>query len=269
MTAAVAHRVRVVYVDVDGTLVGPGGSMFAGPTGPSGRAAQAIARLHEAGVDVVPVSGRSRDQMSELARLIGARAYVAELGALLVERDGGEHLTENFGEFPGRGRPAEAIARSGAAAFLLERFAGRLELHTPWALRPRTATMLLRGLVEPEEAAEALRRAGYRWLALRDNGALRGTYPHLESPEAHVYNLAPRGVTKASALRLHRERHSLAREDVAAVGDSPADMEMALEVGTMFLVGSTAVPPDTPGDVVAIQSPAGHGFAEAVERLLG
>lgn len=268
MTAGVAGRTRVVYVDVDGTLVGAGGSMFAGATGPSGRAAQAIAWLHEAGVDVVPVSGRSRDQLSEVARLIGARAYVAELGALLVERDEGERVTENFGEFRGRGRPAEAMARSGAAAFLLQRFAGRLELHTPWALRPRVATMLMRGFVSAEESSGALDGAGYGWLDLRDNGVMRGAYPSLDVSPAHVYHLAPRGVTKASALRMHRERHSIALEEAAAVGDSPADLEMASEVGAMFLVGSPALQPDAPRNVVAIGAPAGEGFAEAVDRLL-
>ena len=85
--------------------------------------------------------------------------------------------------------------------------------------------MLLRGEVDPDEAGAALRRAGYGWLDLRDNGALRRIVSTLELPgPPHVYHLAPRGVSKAAALRSHRERHGIAPEQAAAVGVAAADL---------------------------------------------
>ncbi|MGH2738587.1 MAG: HAD family hydrolase, partial [Actinomycetota bacterium] len=66
-------RPRVVYTDLDGTLLGPGGSLFASPGGGiTGRPAEAVAALHRAGVALVPVSGRAEVRVKEAARLLGA-----------------------------------------------------------------------------------------------------------------------------------------------------------------------------------------------------
>src|SRR5205807_4105360 len=82
-----AVTLRALYADLDGTLLGPGGSLYATPSGLSDRGASALAELHRAGVDLVLVSGRTREQMREAGRILFARAAIAELGALIVERD--------------------------------------------------------------------------------------------------------------------------------------------------------------------------------------
>ncbi|HXF35671.1 MAG TPA: HAD family phosphatase [Actinomycetota bacterium] len=266
----------VLYADVDGTLLGPGGSLFADAGGrPTGRGARAVAALHEAGVRLVLVSGRTRARLGEVARVLGASAYVAELGALLVEgTDPRATVVPCFGSYRGPGSPFEAIARSGAAALLLERFRGRLELHSPWSAEPREATVLLRGLVDPEEAKELLERAGLGWLELRDNGPVRRPLPHLDLPEVRAYHLVPRGVGKAAAVRLHLERHGIDPGRAAAVGDGPADLEVGEVVGTVVLVGvpreaADARPRGTDRRIVAVEEPGPEGFARAVEALLG
>ena len=125
-----AGRLHVLYADLDGTLTGPGGSLFAAiPEGSTERAAAAVANLHRAGVELVIVSGRTRPQAREAARMLGAASHIAELGAFLI--DGAEVVT-TFGDL-GPGTPVPAIVRSGAGGFLLERYAGRLEPHTPWS----------------------------------------------------------------------------------------------------------------------------------------
>jgi HAD superfamily hydrolase (TIGR01484 family) len=258
---------RALYADLDGTLVGPGGSLFATAEGPSSRAADALAALHRAGVMVVLVSGRTRDQLREVARILGAAGYIAELGAFVVERRHPEEVTPNLGTWSGPGTPFEAMARSGAGAFLLERYRGRLEPHAPWAFQHREATMLFRGLIDEREATDALHRASYSWLEVCDNGRMAGTYESLDVPEVHAYHLVPRGVGKAAAVRVHRERAGLAREESAAVGDSPSDLEMASEVGAMVLVGSAEDRPRG-NNVVSTPSKAGEGFADAVDMLL-
>jgi phosphoglycolate phosphatase len=258
--------IRVLYADLDGTLVGPGGSLFATPEGTSSRAADALAALHRAGVEVVLVSGRTRDQLREAARLVGATGYVAELGAFVVTRRHPEEVTRNFGDFRGPGTPFVAMVRSGAGAFLLERYPGRLEPHTPWAFQDREATMLFRGLIDEREATDALHGAGYRWLEVCDNGRMARTPESLDVPEVHAYHLVPRGVGKASAVKVHRERAGLRREETAAVGDSPSDAHMASEVGTMVLVGG-AVDDAGRDNVISVASAAGDGFADAVEAL--
>ena len=55
-----------VYVDVDGTLVGPGGDVLSGD---GRRLVHALLRCREAGIAIVPVTGRGRVQVRE--RLLG------------------------------------------------------------------------------------------------------------------------------------------------------------------------------------------------------
>ena len=258
---------KALYSDLDGTLLGPGGSLFSTVDGGStARAADALLALREAGVELVLMSGRTRRGLHEAARVLGASAYVAELGALVVLEDG--EVLENRGAFRGSGSPVEAIRRSGAGALLLERFAGRLEPVAPWT----ETSMMFQGLADPAEAEAALAEAGFGWLRFHDNGLLRRVLPELDVPEVRAYHLLPRGVTKASGVRLHREHRGLAKHETAAVGDSLADLEVAAEVGHFFLVangraaiGSVPLPPNAR----VTQDAHGEGFAEAVRFLLG
>jgi hydroxymethylpyrimidine pyrophosphatase-like HAD family hydrolase len=260
---------RILYADLDGTLLGPGGSLFATPDGLTRAAADAVGALHEAGVSLVLVSGRTREQMREAARILQAEAYIAELGAFVVERP--DDVLPNFGEFRESGRPFDAMARSGVGGFLLERYAGTLEPHTPWSLEGREATMLFRGLLDPAEASVTLAKAGYRWLELLDNGIIARTYPTLDVQEVRAYHLVPRGVNKASGVRLHRERAGAAIARTAVIGDSVADAQIAGEVGTAFIVGPASgldAEAERPENLRVLPDPAGLGFARAVHEVL-
>lgn len=259
-----------MYADLDGTLVGPGGSLFAAKEGGfSTSTVEALRSLHEAGGRLVLMSGRTRRGIGEVARVLGAAAYIAELGALIVERDGGrEQVVHNFGAFTGEGSPAEAILRSGAGAYLLERFARRLESVAPWT----EATLMFQGWVDPAEADAALAEAGYGWLRFHDNGRMLRRLPHLDVGEVHAMHLLPQGVDKASAVRLHRKRNGIPLESAVAVGDSPSDLLVAREVSAFFLVanGSDSVPADSaPGNAYVTPGAYGEGFAEAIRAALG
>jgi hydroxymethylpyrimidine pyrophosphatase-like HAD family hydrolase len=260
---------RVVYADLDGTVLGPGGSLFSGPDGRfSLRAVGALRALHEAHVPFVIMSGRTRQGLGEVARVLGAAAYIAEMGALIVERGHPrETLVRNFGAFEGGGSPAQAIKRSGAGAFLLERFPRQVEPVAPWA----EAMLMLQGWIDPAEANEALFAAGYGWLELHDNGRMRRRLPGLDVDEVHALHLLPKGVNKASAVALHRERNAIAAASAIAVGDSPSDLRVSGEVGAFFLVanGASSVEGSPVPDNVYITSEAhGDGFAEAIDSVL-
>jgi len=267
-------RVRTVYADLDGTLLGPGGSLFAHPDGSTAEPALALAALAEAGIDLVLVSGRTLEQVREVARALGASAYVAELGGLLVVRERhGETVIEDHGAFEGAGSPFEAIERSGACGLLLDRYRGRLEPHAPWAFVPRRTSMLLRGNVDPQRAKAALAESGFGWLDLRDNGVISGgpgRFPGLvlgAEEEVRAYHLVPAGVSKRSGVATHRARLGLPREACIAVGDSASDLEMAEEVGALFVVANggaavrgLAIPPNA----YLTERSHGLGFADAV-----
>jgi hydroxymethylpyrimidine pyrophosphatase-like HAD family hydrolase len=266
----VTNGIRALYADLDGTLLGPGGSLYAVPDGVTRRAAEALGSLHDAGVELVLVSGRTREQMREAGRILAAQASIAELGALLLERGLPETVVTNFGAFRGEGSPFDAMANAGAGGFLLQRYPGALEPHTPWAFQDREATMLFRGFLDPAEATVALADAGYDWLELLDNGVIRRRFETLDVEETRAYHLVPRGVNKASGVALHRDRRGLEPAQVAAVGDSLSDAQMAGEVGMCFIVGGgdPSLVEAKPDNVTILEEPAGEGFARAVELLL-
>lgn len=267
-----ALRVRVVYADLDGTLLGPRGSLFAGPDGATGEGAAAVARLLAAGVDLVVVSGRTRDQVSPPAHILGATAYIAELGGILVERgeDVQEEVVTNYGAFRGPGTPHQALTRSGVGGLLLEAYPRRLEPHTPWSDWPREVSMMFRGQVDLAGARRLLSGAGFDWLDLADNGTIPAPpdrFPGLGVEEVHAYHLVPAGVSKASAVALDRERRGLTRDRCVAIGDSPSDAAMAAEVGAFFLVSNGTLDGAAADNVYALERPNGLGFAEAVRLL--
>jgi phosphoglycolate phosphatase len=165
----------VLFSDVDGTLVGRGGSLLAGLDGaPTLAAAEALVEAARAGLEVVLVSGRTAPQLREATRLLGLRDAIGEVGAVLLS---GGRAELQWGAAPRElgATPAEAIERSGALAGLLDAFPGRLEPHTPWH-HGRQGTALLRGQVDVAEAAAVLAGLGLGWARLLDNGRMRGAY---------------------------------------------------------------------------------------------
>jgi hydroxymethylpyrimidine pyrophosphatase-like HAD family hydrolase len=260
----------LLFSDVDGTLVGRDGSLLADLDGtPTLAAAEALVAARVAGLEVVLVSGRTAAQLRETGRLLGCRDAIAELGTVLV-RGREEELV--WGQAPSDlgACPAEALERSGALAVLLESFAGHLEPHTPWHVG-RRGTFLLRGQAEVAEADALLAGKGLGWARLVDNGRLRGAYPHLGPGPAHAYHLLPAGVSKAGTAAAYLAGRALAASQAAAIGDSPADLQLASVVGAMFLVANGAWAaelgdPATP--VIVTPSAAGQGWAEAVAALL-
>lgn len=282
MKAAADHLPRVlaggalrsVYVDLDGTLLGPGGSLFAEPDGVTTEAASALGALAEACVPVVLVTGRTREQTHEAARMIGAAGYIAEMGGLVVAREGRqERLIYNWGAFRGNGTPHEAMVRSGAGGYLLDAWHGRLEPHTPWSFLARQCSMVFRGHIDAREAEVMLLEAGYEWLRVQDNGIIpaAGRFPHLAVEEVHVYHLLPAGVNKGSGVALDRKSRALRPIDCIAIGDSLSDAAMAPEVRCLFLVfnGVAALGGEQVAhNVYYTERPYGEGFSQAVMPFL-
>jgi hypothetical protein len=228
--------IRVVYTDLDGTMLGRGGSFVRDPAGtldpePTATLLEALGR----DIDVVPATGRSLRGLLGDARILGLQTVIAEMGAV-VAYDLGREVVTNLGEYPGGEEPPAAhMERTGAVRLLFDAFAGRLEHHTPWSAW-RDYTQLFRGLVDTRKADAVLADGGFGWLALHDNGRLHGAYLGMEAGAAHAYHLMPRGVDKGSAVAVDRALRGFAPEETVAIGDAIADLAMAPEVGALILV---------------------------------
>src|SRR5207248_10025235 len=73
--------VRVLYTDVDGTLVGPlGNLLWDSHRAPTLAAAEALVRAAREGLEVVALTGRARAGMFEFARVLGLQSWLCELG---------------------------------------------------------------------------------------------------------------------------------------------------------------------------------------------
>lgn len=243
--------IRAIYVDVDGTLVGPGGTLF--PTD-STAVIDGLLSCRAAGVAVVPVSGRGRVQMRELCRLLDLPRGIGELGCVHIE---GRQVSYETGEFPpsAGSSPVDALLAGGAVDLVCA--AADLEPHDPWN-EGREVTYLLRGDAEPDDVDEVLSTAGFGWCQLTDNGVLaRG---------GRAYHLAPRGTGKAVGVATDRERHGLSVADTAYIGDSAADLACRAEVGQLWLVANAD---PALADAPRTSQSYGDGVAEVISRLLG
>jgi phosphoglycolate phosphatase len=232
---------RCVYTDLDGTLLGPGASLFRDADGGfTLLPARALEACHRAGVEVVIKSGRRRAQVMEDARLLGQSAYIFELGAGMVLDGDVRWLTDRrHGDIAASGVPERLVAEHD------------VEPHSPWHTG-REVSHLFRGRLDL-----AAVNAELDDLRLVDNGGIEDG--------RRVFHLVPAEVSKANAVAAHMRARGYSRDEVIGVGDSREDAEVAEVVGRFFMVanGDGAI-----GDAVVTEASYGDGFYEAVVSSL-
>jgi phosphoglycolate phosphatase len=273
---------RCLYVDLDGTLLGPGGSLFASFDGGfSLEGARALQACERAGAEVVIVSGRRQESVFQASRLIGSSAYVFELGCGVVIDGELEWLTGGFSPSDAAGTIYDQLTATGAPELLLTSFPGRLEYHRPWS-DGREVSHLFRGYVEADEVSAVLTAGGFDGLRLVDNGVISAHGVEVDGPlfglsvdRVHAYHLIPGGASKAAGVARHMQARGYLAQDCIAVGDSREDIEMGAAVGTFWLVSNAAERDPTLAGFVAgragvrfASEPFGAGVYEAVVTTL-
>ena len=196
---------RAAYVDMDGTLLGRGASLFLDADGAftmlGARALEACARAE---VEVVPVLGAA--PLDAAARRAHARpaSYIFEAGCGMV-LDGEVQ------------RLAEEVDDAAANALLLERYAGRLEMYDPWN-RGRESSRLYLGR---DVDACGGRRTAHRGRVRGAGGWSTTALMHgVDGGGGRAYHLVPRAASKARAVAAHMQARGYVAEEVIAVGDS-------------------------------------------------
>ncbi|ABW09644.1 Haloacid dehalogenase domain protein hydrolase type 3 [Parafrankia sp. EAN1pec] len=262
--------VRVVYTDLDGTMVGPRGCFFRAEGGDTTLdPARALVDLHDAGIALVLVSGRTRPQLVEAAGIFGADGFIGELGAIIGWNTGLD--TEIL-----RGAMPDSFERVPESLLdeLTKLHPGRLELHTPWHTG-REVDVMLRGRIDVAEVDGWLAESGFGWLSMRDNGLISPAHMPDLGVHPHVYHLVPDGVSKGDAVAHDLKRRGVDPAEAIAIGDSASDLAMARSVGRMHLVANAVRHPDIAAllpaydNVVVEDGPLGAGWATAVRAALG
>jgi hypothetical protein len=274
MAATVAPAMRCLYVDLDGTLLGPDSSLLRDAEGRFAlEGVRALQACFRADAEVVIYSGRNQQSVFSASRLIGSSSYIFELGCGVVIDGELEWLTGGLVPSEQRGSIYDQIGASGAPALLLERYGQRLEYHTPWSVN-REVSHLFRGDVDVDEAARLFREAGVDGLRLVDNGV---AHEHKMDgiPIVHVYHLIPEGASKARAIARHMQARGYAPGDCIAVGDSREDVDTSAAVGAFWLVANAIErDPDLQGTItgrpgIRLASESyGAGVYEAVVTTL-
>jgi phosphoglycolate phosphatase len=263
---------RCVYTDLDGTLLGPRGSLFHDPEGGfSLMQARGLEACDRAAVEVVIMSGRREPQVMEDARLIGQSSYIYEAGCAFVI-DGERTLLTGDLVPDSDGTVYDKIEARGIPGLLFGHFEGRLEYHSPWH-SGRVLSHLFRGKIDVDEANRLLEAEGHDDLRLLDNGAIARSMPGLEI--THAYHLVPKMVSKANAVAAHMRARGYDPQSCIGIGDSVEDLEVAAAVGRFFVVANG--PERDAGlreaiagreNVTVTEGRMGDGFYEAVVGTL-
>jgi hydroxymethylpyrimidine pyrophosphatase-like HAD family hydrolase len=76
-------------------------------------------------------------------------------------------------------------------------------------------------------------------LQIIDNGIIhrRGSLKK-DIPEIHAYHLLPKGVGKETGLKRDLKLRGYSKDQAIAIGDALSDLDLANEVGALFLVSN-------------------------------
>ena len=194
---------RCVYTDLDGTLLGPLGSLFRDPDGNfTLKQARALEACHRADVEVVIMSGRREAQVMADARLLGQTSYIYEAGCAMVIDGERTFLTGDW-QPDENGNPAQKMLDAGIPELLFERFAPTGSSGTRRGTSGRELSLLMRGKVDVAEANALIAENGHEDLRFLDNGAIGRRMEGIEG-RTHAYHLVPGGASKAKGVDAHR-----------------------------------------------------------------
>ncbi|MEV4421183.1 HAD hydrolase family protein [Patulibacter sp. NPDC049589] len=189
-----------VYLDLDGTLLDPGGLLVPDSL-------RTLDVVRGAGLRPVVLTGRSRWSATAIARTLGIGDVVCELGAVVLV-DGTLRLAAPEAvPFPRRAL-LDALAAMPA------------QEHEPGT--PRMSGLVLRAAASADELTAELHDAGLRGWCAVDNGPSH--LPLDDGRPSRVVHVLPSGTDKATGVRIHLQLRDLLPEQCAVVGDSTADL---------------------------------------------
>lgn len=240
-------RVRYVFTDLDGTMMGPGSTVLANAAGePSTAFVETLIALKRAGVEVIPTSGRNRSMLHEDSRVLGLTSYIGEMGGIIMldrPHDEWEYFTADMDYDPACGlTPHEVIEQTGLCEQFIARWPGLIEYHNDMSTgyKHREVTIGLRGEI-PDEGAISLLDASGMALDWGDNGFLNyiSAPTTLRLPEGvrgRAFNIMPKGLSKGRAIERFCALRGIDRAETLGIGDSSSDFLMAGYVGQFLIV---------------------------------
>ena len=280
-------NVRHVITDFDGTMLTGAKALVNSSGAPSASLVEVLVELTRAGIDIIPCSGRNRSMTLEDARLLNLPGWIAEMGGILCTRQASNpewcyYTADMPYDANSLKTPHDLICETGVIDEILEAFPGHIETyHDNYVgFEYREVTVALRGDV-PAADIEAHLATAPLPLYLSDNGYVKRISGEtsltcdLDHPVGvHTYHVMPKGLTKGTGIKRFLEIRGWDPDECLALGDSPADCEMADAVGTFLFMSNGLDHPaaltemSTRDNIYLSQLPATDGFVQAMQALL-
>jgi Cof subfamily protein (haloacid dehalogenase superfamily) len=274
--------VRLLATDIDGTLLNPQFQISEGDLA-------ALRRAHEAGIEIVLVTGRRHTFALPIAKQLGFDLWLISSNGAVTRSLGGETFHREFmpaetcrklcgamQEF--RGNTVLTFDTEEKGAIVIERLEeigasirrwveknmAYIEFVSPIEralVRDPVQAMFCGTMARMAEALRALDAAGIDGFVT----VLRTEYPERDLSMIDVLNS---GCSKGHALQRWAERRGYRREEVMAVGDNHNDVEMLEFAGHPVIMGNACEELRGRGWRVTRGNDA-CGVAAAVELALG
>lgn len=269
-------KIRLIVVDVDGTLVGDSGE-------PTPRVREAVAAGLNAGLQIALCSGRPMASCGRIARSLRLRGpHIVFNGALVKDPDQSRAVLEkplppdalddlidlardddlclelytedtHFVERDWRESRLHALSiRVGYRIASFDGFFGRHDIIKGQIItsdeRSRVATRKLAG-------------------ELADRLSFSVAIPMAPCVDMECVNVVDRSVSKGAAVRTLISYYGLARDQVAGIGDARNDLAMFDEVGLRIAMGNADPQVKAAADVVC-PGVDEDGLADVIEDLI-
>lgn len=274
--------IRLLAVDIDGTLLDPGFQI-------SPANLEALQRAHHAGVEVVLVTGRRHTFALPIARQLGFDLWLISSNGAITRSLSGELFHRDLlpaatarkvcGHMLGfRGNTVLTFDVETRGALVLETDAEVSQILGRWlgknaefvqfvvpiedSLTTDPVQLMFCGpIARMQQALAALAAGGFD----SDITVLRTEYAHRDLLIVDVLN---QGCSKGHALERWARHRGIERAQVMAIGDNYNDVEMLEFAGRPVLMGNAAAELKQNGWAVTLSN-AESGVAAAVEEALG
>ena len=263
--------VKLIALDLDGTLLDPQGRV-------TDATKQAIARARQAGVRVVLNTGRPIPEAIWFTQEAGCDHLISCLGGAALVHGGTGEVLRRWDIPEPSGEQALELCLGKEIELMI--FAGDQIL-----LDPFSKASLLRTYPYPAFHDHAIvvedplgyKRAHNLPLTKIHGDGKPGSYPlqalaalpgvELTASNDHDFELVPAGVDKGRTLALLALMYGVALRDCAAVGDSDNDLAMLRVVGTPVAMGNASQAVQQVARWIA-PSNQEEGVAQAIARCL-
>ena len=282
MESTVKPDIRLLAIDIDGTLLDPHFKI-------SAENLAALRAAHVAGIELVLATGRRHDYALPVAQEIGVPCWLVSSNGALIRSSAGE--TFYFDRLPAataarlihhmdgfRGQAVLTFDRPGNNALILERFEELNQSISRWIqansrfiqyispledalIEDPIQAMYCGPVARMEQAQRRLAEADF----LCEISILKTQYDHRDLCILDILN---HGCSKGHALRRWAEEHSIARDQVMAIGDNFNDLEMLEFAGLSFVMGNASQEMKQSGWRITASN-AESGVARALESVLG